>query len=65
MGSSYDADIIVVGAGTAGCYFASLAGKAGLKVLILESADPASLGYTWSPDHVPAGEPRQLPSSGT
>lgn len=44
MNETHKADVIVVGAGTAGSYFAWQMGKAGFKVLVLEAADPAELG---------------------
>lgn len=44
MTTKYIADIIVVGAGTAGCYFAWQMGKAGFKVLVLEAKNLADLG---------------------
>ena len=37
MSNKLEADVVVVGAGTAGCYFAWQLGKAGYKVLILEA----------------------------
>jgi len=44
MGNQFEADVIVVGAGTAGCYFAWQMGKAGYKVLILEAKKLTNLG---------------------
>lgn len=44
MTTQFTADIIVVGAGTAGCYFAWQLGKAGYKVLILEAKKLTDLG---------------------
>lgn len=44
MTTKYIADVIVVGAGTAGCYFAWQMGKAGFKVLVLEAKKLADLG---------------------
>ena len=40
----FTSDVIVVGAGTAGCYFAWQMGKAGYKVLILEANKLTDLG---------------------
>lgn len=40
----YTSDVIVVGAGTAGCYFAWQLGKAGYKVLVLEGNKFTDLG---------------------
>jgi digeranylgeranylglycerophospholipid reductase len=44
MSNTLEADVIVVGAGTAGCYYAWQMGKAGYKVLILEAKKLESLG---------------------
>lgn len=44
MGKLLEADVVVVGAGTAGCYFAWQVGKAGYKVLILETRKLVDLG---------------------
>lgn len=44
MSNQFEADVIVVGAGTAGCYFSWQLGKAGYKVLILESKKLTNLG---------------------
>jgi flavin-dependent dehydrogenase len=40
----FEADIIVAGAGTAGCYFAWRMGQAGFKTLVLEAKTLTSLG---------------------
>ncbi len=44
MAKSLAADVIVIGAGTAGSYFAWLVGKAGYKVLVLEARKLDDLG---------------------
>ncbi|MFL7871208.1 MAG: NAD(P)/FAD-dependent oxidoreductase [Anaerolineales bacterium] len=44
MMAQYEADVIVVGAGTAGCYFSWQLGLAGYKVLILEAKTLTNLG---------------------
>jgi len=44
MSKKLEADVIVVGAGTAGCYFAWQLGKAGYKVLMLEARKLNNLG---------------------
>jgi flavin-dependent dehydrogenase len=44
MSNKFGADVIVVGAGTAGCYFAWQLGKAGYKLLFLEAKKLESLG---------------------
>ena len=44
MTTQFSADIIVVGAGTASCYFAWQLGKAGYKVLVLEEKKLTDLG---------------------
>jgi flavin-dependent dehydrogenase len=44
MVRKYSSDVIVIGAGTAGCYFADRMGKAGCRVLILEARKLTDLG---------------------
>lgn len=44
MTQEYSADVIVVGAGSAGCYFAWQLGKAGFRTLVLEAKTLESLG---------------------
>jgi len=44
MSNQLEADVIVVGAGTAGCYFAWQLGKAGYRVLMLEARKLENLG---------------------
>lgn len=44
MSQKYTADVIVTGAGSAGCYFAWQLGKAGYRALVLEARTLESLG---------------------
>jgi len=44
MSNQFEADVVVIGAGTAGCYFSWQLGKVGYKVLILEAKKLTHLG---------------------
>ncbi|MGM0606664.1 MAG: geranylgeranyl reductase family protein [Halobacteriota archaeon] len=43
--SSYEYDVVVVGAGTSGCYAAATAAQAGLETVIVERKDEADAGH--------------------